>query len=1308
MFKTQNIYQNDEKWSNTKLGDSSETIGGWGGLLTSITMMLNGIGYNETPETVNEKLKKAGGFLRALPIPSVLPYVWPNCVYQDMQRCESSHVPITQIDAAVAAGKPVILEVDSKEQKGIQTHFVLVKEKRGDDYVLYDPCKYDDDGPDKEVLLSARYKYNGAKLESEISAVLWFDFCSATLTEPRKVAKIPVPSDKYRLYVAEDNLVLRADPSFDGYPWKRMVAGTELVCLESKATVKTRLGVNSQWIRVQDPNGDQGYVAAKYVTSSLTLPSRKKWCLKKVAVENPRFETWDHDGTVMQDHKLVKSFNTLPRNTVVNVLRPNEIINGDSYSLVTYQETYYDSGVKNWVTTRVTGLVKDADLDDYHEHENEEFQKFVVDIPHATKKSTDAQQYMTIIDEGNDEFKARYNMCGELSVAFIVEKNIDTVLAEWKGNSPGIYNSMVGKGVDEPLGRSQMEDILKVQGIDFERYKDEMGNKISLAVAADPRCASEKWQEKLKTHYFITNLRIDTNTGDLIQAHSAEQRNHWVVVDKSTRNGSRVELYNPFPNKREEYTFGEFYKSVGGDPNTGWWIKREANPTFASEKENIADGRLKQGFETPKFAVMIDNPTPDLTDAEQYIKVEGLKKTNLCGEFSVSFILSQSMNKTLLNWMENQGGLKRQGQQPAGLRELTTLIHAYGLNNKKDDIKSFSIDRVLKFWKAIQPDLYNSILGGSNNLPTGPEDLITILNAYGYNKEDITYYGQSSPGRDEKKLETHFLIAGVKIDVNKKGTLTNKLGAGVDHWVVVDKMTLRGNLVGGNGGWVELYNPFLNRWEEYSYREFTDAFSWSGLWVKKEINPKFTEQRLASAKSKDKDSKKNTRVRGKKDNASKPAKPGLSQNEFVQKSLKRVKDGESAKSVARALAKQLNLGVADASKLIGISTDDDEPSLDIEKLMYERLQVDSVAREVGRWIREKSEEDTLLAEELTDALREFGVLIINEKKAILNLEVPALSDKLEDTFKMRIDKSIPASQLLQKVSSAIGSAFAYRAIEEIKIIQAKEEERAHAIIESAPPPKISLPQPAYRVMWDWERDDFKVKGLFRPNLPCVFRCGEIKDHNLGHYVPLTREWQFFWFDLCCKIVYGRYHQDLTKIEYHQLANKWTVVGGNTTAFTNKKGLDKFRNYVLKERLEKEDPKIYTLVCGGASLAGSLVPFVKGKKSKWMLKVNHFDGTRPPPPVETIDPYTDPRVFFANSITSKKIKGKYNVINFEEGSNLPNLKGKEYPDGGYSVNPFPQFDGKDVPVPLIAATDIYYPLTDLVSIDTGQKPSPYFP
>lgn len=274
MFVTKNLYQNDDQWKDTPLGASGEsTIGKWGCLLTSVTMMLNGIGYNETPVTVNDKMKKVGGFQGSLFIPSMLPYVWGNVVYRDMQDCESSPAPISYIDAAIAAGKPVILQVDWNKQAGIQTHFVLVKEKKGDDYVIYDPYKYSGDAPDKDVLLTTRYKYNGATLATEISAVLWFENYSIAAPEPPKKTTVPVPAEKFLLYAAEDDLALRADPAVTGYLWKRMLMNTELICLEPKAQAAAKVGVQGQWIQVQDPKGDQGYVAAWFVSDKKTQPA---------------------------------------------------------------------------------------------------------------------------------------------------------------------------------------------------------------------------------------------------------------------------------------------------------------------------------------------------------------------------------------------------------------------------------------------------------------------------------------------------------------------------------------------------------------------------------------------------------------------------------------------------------------------------------------------------------------------------------------------------------------------------------------------------------------------------------------------------------------------------------------------------------------------------------------------------------------------------------------------------------------------------------------------------------------------------
>ena len=271
MFKTQNLYQNDGKWKNTKLGNSDETIGGWGCLLTSATMMLNGMGYSETPETVNDKMKAHGGFQGSFFIPSIIPYVFPAVQYKSMQPCESSPAPVGSIDAAVAAGKPVILQVDWSKQAGIQTHFVLVKEKQGDDYVIYDPYKYGGDGPDKEVLLTKRYKYNGGTLATEISAVLWFD--GSIPASPPAPETVPVPKDALKVYVIEDDLALRADPSISGYLWKRMAAGSELLSLEDAAATKAKLGQQGQWLQIQDEAGQQGYTAAWYLSDRKEPPA---------------------------------------------------------------------------------------------------------------------------------------------------------------------------------------------------------------------------------------------------------------------------------------------------------------------------------------------------------------------------------------------------------------------------------------------------------------------------------------------------------------------------------------------------------------------------------------------------------------------------------------------------------------------------------------------------------------------------------------------------------------------------------------------------------------------------------------------------------------------------------------------------------------------------------------------------------------------------------------------------------------------------------------------------------------------------
>jgi hypothetical protein len=218
--------------------------------------------------------------------------------------------------------------------------------------------------------------------------------------------------------------------------------------------------------------------------------------------------------------------------------------------------------------------------------------------------------------------------------------------------------------------------------------------------------------------------------------------------------------------------------------------------TLAGKLGWINDAYLEEYAEKYQNEVAIANPTPDPNDAAQYMIIEGDIKNNMCGQLCVAFIVGDS------------------------------------------------IDNVVKKWREKLPDAYNKTIGGKTDIGTGAGTLEGILNLYGYTRPqghildfktgltDPVIGYQPSPGRFNKMLQTHRLIAGVNIDGG-----TGKLrGAGIGHWVALDKITPIGKN-GGNGGWVEIYNPFPNRREEYSYDEFTSSCggvdNWNGLWVKR-------------------------------------------------------------------------------------------------------------------------------------------------------------------------------------------------------------------------------------------------------------------------------------------------------------------------------------------------------------------------------------------------------------------------------------------------------------------------------------------
>lgn len=226
-----------------------------------------------------------------------------------------------------------------------------------------------------------------------------------------------------------------------------------------------------------------------------------------------------------------------------------------------------------------TGWVNDAWLDEYIE----QFPDPEVHIPNPTPEPNDAPQYMLI------EGRKKFNMCGELCIAFVVGEDIDSLLAKWRAAAPSFYNSILAGDRDKPTGAEDLRSILTAYG-----YAADNGNLVSFrAGLTDPLIGFQPTQGRvgalLQTHFLVAMVTINGH-GKLITKNddtsTKKGKNkpvvdkgtlHWVVVDKVMSNGmnaGRVELYNPFPNRRQEYSFNEFIKSCNSPSWPGWWVKR--------------------------------------------------------------------------------------------------------------------------------------------------------------------------------------------------------------------------------------------------------------------------------------------------------------------------------------------------------------------------------------------------------------------------------------------------------------------------------------------------------------------------------------------------------------------------------------------------------------------------------------------------------------------------------------------------------------------------------------------------------------
>lgn len=276
MFQTDLLWQNDERWASYPLGSGPHTIKEWGCLMVDLCMIVNGYGYSETPKTFNDKMKKGGGFQGEYVNAWVVPNIFPGVQTLSYDECESIPAPIAKIDAALSKGDPVILQVDYSPNAGVQSHWVIAYAKEGNDYLIYDPYRYSGDTPGKKLTLLNRYKYQGKELSRAITAALFMTgkktsgSGSTIVAEPEPDTKVPVPADSFTVYATADGLAFRSAASIGAILIKRLPENTALKTLEKKINATAKLGQYGQWLHLEDPEGDQGFAAAWYLSDKKT------------------------------------------------------------------------------------------------------------------------------------------------------------------------------------------------------------------------------------------------------------------------------------------------------------------------------------------------------------------------------------------------------------------------------------------------------------------------------------------------------------------------------------------------------------------------------------------------------------------------------------------------------------------------------------------------------------------------------------------------------------------------------------------------------------------------------------------------------------------------------------------------------------------------------------------------------------------------------------------------------------------------------------------------------------------------------
>jgi hypothetical protein len=218
---------------------------------------------------------------------------------------------------------------------------------------MKDPYRYSGDSPDKKLKVLDRYTHAGKDISKAISGVIWFD--GSKPPEPKP--KVAIPSDSFSVFATEEGLAFRSDPVVSAAMIRRVPLNAKFETLESQTEANRKIGTNNEWLYVQDSNGDQGYVAAWYISKNVAEPESRKLVQNEVEF----YLVPIADGLAVRsapkfDAQLI---NRVPLNTKLGYLENRETVNQKVGMFNQWLHVYDEKGLQGytaaWYVTQKAG-----------------------------------------------------------------------------------------------------------------------------------------------------------------------------------------------------------------------------------------------------------------------------------------------------------------------------------------------------------------------------------------------------------------------------------------------------------------------------------------------------------------------------------------------------------------------------------------------------------------------------------------------------------------------------------------------------------------------------------------------------------------------------------------------------------------------------------------------------------------------------------------------------------------------------------------------------------------------------------------